>query len=183
MSKTKPEPLIKQEMDALINEAYLDSEFYYALFILAKTTGRRLGEYYDMQVRNIDFTTNVIVTKILKRRKIVEREGILSQEVASILLRYIRKKNLSPEHYIFREVSRRSIQDRVKIYGKRAGIHKNVMFHNFRHYFITELVRLGWSYDKIAKLTGHSDVGSLSIYDHAVASDIKKEALEALKSL
>jgi hypothetical protein len=45
------------------------------------------------------------------------------------------------------------------------------------------LVRQGWSYDKIAKLTGHSSVGTLAAYDHSVASDIKEDALEALKRM
>ena len=71
----------------------------------------------------------------------------------------------------------------VKTFAKKAGIKHNVSFHNFRHYLITELVRKGWSYDKIAKLTGHSSVGTLSTYDHAVATDIKEDALIALKDL
>ncbi len=59
---------------------------------------------------------------------------------------------------------------------QKAGINHVVSFHNFRHYFVTELFKKGWTYDKIAKLTGHSSAGTLAIYDHTVASDIGDKA-------
>ena len=71
----------------------------------------------------------------------------------------------------------------VKKYAKKSNIPHNVSFHNFRHYFITSLVKKGWSYDKIAKLTGHSSVGTLAHYDHSVASDIQEDALNALNDM
>ena len=87
------------------------------------------------------------------------------------------------EDYLFRKVSYRQIQNKVKYYAKKANIDHNVSFHNFRHYFVTELFRAGWTYDKISKLTGHSSVGTLALYDHTVASDIASEARDAIQNL
>lgn len=153
------------------------------LFMTAKTTGRRLGEYYDVQIKDIDFDKGIMITKVLKRKRRVEKEALLTEEVSRIIKQYVLKNKMKLEDYLFRKVTIRQIQYAVKKYAKKAEIPHNVMFHNFRHYFITELVRLGWTYDRIAKLTGHSSVGTLVHYDHAVASDLKEDAMIALKEL
>lgn len=182
MAKTFPVPCTKEEMAALI-DASIDDDFYYTLFMVAKTTGRRLGELYNVQVKDFIPEKNILITKVLKRKRPVEKEAILTSEVSRILNRFIKSKQMKMEDFIFQQVSYRNIQYRVKGYAKKAGIPHNVSFHNFRHYLITELVRQGWSYDKIAKLTGHISVGTLVNYDHAVASDIKEDAMKALESI
>ena len=123
------------------------------------------------------------MTKVLKRRRKVEKEAILDEQLIFLLQNYIRRNNLKLEDYVFRKVGYRQIQNKVKTYAKKAGIQHNVVFHNFRHYLITELFKAGWSYDRIAKLTGHSSVGTLALYDHTVASDIAGEARDAIGNL
>ena len=182
MKKTAVIPCTKEEIDAIIEAAIMD-DFAYMLFLVAKKTGRRLGEYYDVQVKDIDLEKGIMVTKVLKRRKKVEKEAILDKELVIVLNQYIKRNRLKLEDYIFRKVGYRQIQNKVKTYAKKAGIKHNVCFHNFRHYFITQLVKKGWSYDKIAKLTGHSSIGTLSIYDHVVASDIQEDAIEAMRDM
>lgn len=182
MPKTYPVPCTKEEIDKII-EAASDNEFYYTLFMTAKTTGRRIGEYYNVKVNDIDFEKRIMVTQVLKRKKFVQKEAILTEEIARLLKQYILRNHLKLEDYVFRKVSYRQIQNAVPSYAKKAGVPHNVSFHNFRHYFVTELVRKGWHYDKIAKLTGHSSPSTLVNYDHAVASDIKEDALEALKDM
>jgi len=76
MSKKVPVPCTKEEIDALILQV-ADDDYYWTLFNLAKTTGRRLGEYYALRVSDIDFSRNIMMTKILKRRMRVDREAIL----------------------------------------------------------------------------------------------------------
>lgn len=55
--------------------------------------------------------------------------------------------------------------------------------NSFRHRYITSLILQGWSYDKIAKLTGHGVVGTIACYDHTVASDIADDARKAIAKL
>lgn len=182
MAKTYPVPCTKEEIDNLI-EAASDNPFYYVLFMVAKTTGRRLGEYYNVRVRDIDTTKNIMQTLILKRRQQVFKEALLRPDISLMLKHYIMSKNLKIDDYIFRDVSYRQIQQAVTTYAKRAKIDHKVSFHNFRHYFITELVKKGWSYDQIAKLTGHSTPGTIVSYDHAVASDIKDKAMNDIANM
>jgi len=175
-------PCTKEEMDSIINAA-AENDYCYVLFKVARKTGRRIGEYYDVKVKDIDFDSKVMMTKVLKRRKKVEKEAILDDDLLYLLQRYINTAKLKLEDYVFRAYSRRHIQNLVKKYAEEAKIPHDVVFHNFRHYFVTELLRKGWNYEKIAKLTGHSTPGTLVAYDHMVASDIAEDAREALKDL
>lgn len=182
MVKSTPIPCTKEEMEAIIN-ASIEDEFSYLLFNVAKKTGRRLGEYYNVQIKDLDLEKGIMMTQVLKRKKIVFKEAILDEELTTMIKRYILKNKLKLEDYLFRKISYRQIQNKIIKYSKKAGINHKVTFHNFRHYFITELFRKGWPYERIAKLTGHSSVGTLSIYEHTVASDIADEAREAIKGL
>lgn len=175
-------PCTKEEMDALVNAA-IDDDFFYMLFSVAKKTGRRIGEYYEVKVSDIDFDKKIMMTKVLKRRKKVEKEAILDDTLIYLIRKYITSNHLKLDDYLFRHKSIRQIQNRVKTYAKKAAIPHNVSFHNFRHYFVTALLKKGWSYDKISKLTGHSSVGTLAVYDHMVASDIAGEARDTISDI
>ncbi len=182
MPKTAPIPLSKEEMNRLIS-ATAGDEFFYMLFKVARKTGRRLGEYYDVKVKDIIYDRGVMMTKVLKRKQKIEKEAILDEELIHLIRSYIMKHKLKLEDYLFRKVSYRQIQNKIKTYAKKAGIKSNVVFHNFRHYFVTELFKKGWTYDKIAKLTGHSSAGTLAVYDHTVASDIAEQARADIKDI
>jgi len=182
MPKTEPIPCTKEEIDSII-EATIEDDYFYLLFKLAKKTGRRLGEYYNVQVKDIDFDRKVMMTQVLKRRQKVYKEAILDDDLIYLIKRYIQANKLKLDDFLFRKYSYRHIQNRVKHYAKIAGVLHNVSFHNFRHYFVTALFKQGWTYDKIAKLTGHSSVGTLATYDHTVASDIRADALESMSQI
>jgi len=182
MPKTNPIPCSKEEMDKII-DASINDDFFYMFFKVARKTGRRLGEYFDVKVKDINFERGIMMTKVLKRRQKIEKEAILDEELMQLIKRYISREKLKLEDYLFRKVGYRQIQNRVTFFAKKAGITHKVSFHNFRHYFVTELFKKGWTYDKIAKLTGHSSVGTLVNYDHTVASDLAKEAREDIKDI
>lgn len=221
MTKQTPEPLTPEEMEKLIT-ASAKNEFYYMLFNVAKSTGRRLGEFYGVEkkivigkkptgrynkrgerimmnvykgtneyefgvqvkdiVKEADGTSTMKVW-VLKRRNYIQDETILPRHVSQLVWRYIHKNRLKLDDYLFRKRSYRQIQSAVSKFGIRAGIKKRVMFHSFRHFFITHYLKKGWSYNQIAKLTGHKSIGSLSSYDHVVSRDIREKALEDMEGL
>ena len=188
MVKCAPVPCTKEEMDNLIAAAKED-RYAYLLFKVARKTGRRLGEYFDVQVKDFDAENKIMLTKVLKRKQKISKQAILDDELTYMIESHIRDCALSLDDYIFRwqkkgkKISLRQMQNKVKTYSKKAGIPHNVSFHNFRHYFITELFKAGWSYERISKLTGHSSIGTLVIYDHSVAADIADDAREAIRDL
>ena len=188
MVKTAPVPCTKEEMDMLLAAAKPD-RYAFMLFKVASKTGRRLGEYFDIQVKDFDPEKKMMLTKVLKRKQKVQKQAILNDELVYMIEAHIRDCGLNLDDYIFRwqkkgkAISMRQIQNKVKTYSRKAGIPHNVSFHNFRHYFITELFKAGWSYERISKLTGHSSIGTLVIYDHSVAADIADDARDAMRDL
>lgn len=218
-------PCTEEEMNALLDAAS-EKEFLYMLFYLAKTTGRRLGEFYGVegkiqkgvkvvgkqqvfdregnkifidkviplykktnewsygvQVKDIDFERKIMKVWVLKRRQFVQDETLLNDNAVRLLKNYIRNNKLNLEDYVFRKLSYRQIQNRVDHYAKKAGIKHKVSFHNFRHFFITQMIRHGWSHDQVAKLTGHKSIGTLSLYDHVVAEDLRDKAMQVINEM
>lgn len=53
--------------------------------------------------------------------------------------------------------------------------------NSFRHYYITQLIKQGWSHNEIAKLTGHKSIGTLVTYDHVIAEDLREKAELAIR--
>ena len=224
MPKTEIIPCTKEEMDKLI-EVTIGHDFYYLFYMVAKTTGRRIGELFGtpekikigekivgkrtvsidgkemaidvkrpiykrastyvggVKVKDIDLNTGMMRVWVLKRRKMIQDETILTKEVLQLIRHYIVKNKLKDNDFLFREKSYTSIQASVTRFAKLAGIDHKVSVHNFRHYFITYLKKKGWTNDKISKLTGHKSPQNISIYDHVVASDIKEDALEDLRDI
>jgi integrase/recombinase XerD len=107
----------------------------------------------------------------------------MTDDLAKILARYIEKKKLKLDDYLFNKWTTRTIQNAVKRYAKIAGIKKNVVFHNFRHNFVTQLAKRGWTPYQIIQLTGHANIGGLNPYSHMVLEDVKEEALKTLKDI
>ena len=226
MTKTQVVPCTKEEINKIL-EASIDNDFYYMLFSVAKTTGRRIGELYGnqkkkevgrkiigkkieynekgeavplaktraiykkipneyeggVQVKDIDSDKGIMKVWVLKRKKLMQDESILIPETLKTIKHYILRNKLNQDDYLFRKVSYRGIQDAIERYSKKAEIKHKVSMHNFRHHFVTELKRKGWTNDKISKLTGHKTPNVLSIYDHVVASDIKEDAIKDLKDI
>ena len=183
MARHAPEILTKEEVDALMDVVREESRYYYVLFSVAKFTGRRLGEIYGLKVMDVDFENKTLKTLIFKRKQRVVKEAVMIDQLAFILNKWINYKKLKLTDYLFHEDSVRTIQNKIKKFAKMAGIKKNVTFHNFRHHFITQLEKKGWTAHQIIQLTGHSNIGGLAPYSHMVLQDVKEEALKTLKDL
>ena len=147
-----------------------------------KKTGKWL---YGVKVKDIDLDRGTLKVWVLKRRKYIQDETILTPEAVRLIRRYINKNRLRLEDHLFRKERRslRQIQNMIKNYSSKAKIEHLVVLHNFRHYFITELRRKGWASEDIKVLTGHKSINSLSAYEHIVADDLKEKVLNDLKDL
>jgi len=68
MVKCVPVQCTKEEMDAIILAAKED-RYAYLLFKVARKTGRRLGEYFDIQVKDFDGEKKIMLTKVLNVKR------------------------------------------------------------------------------------------------------------------
>jgi integron integrase len=64
------------------------------------------------------------------------------------------------------------LQKAVKVAVDRAGIHKRVSCHTFRHCFATHLLEKGVNIRVVQELMGHADVKTTEIYTHVMQKDV-----------
>lgn len=75
-------------------------------------------------------------------------------------------------------VSRISLFVYIKQYAEKAGIHKNISPHTFRHSFATHLLEGGANLRAIQAMLGHEDISTTEIYMHIDRSHLREEILE-----
>ena len=171
----------------------------FALFLVLLTTGRRIGEILKILVADVKFNEGVMYTTIEKTRKgtkgltyaqkivmgLIEKRPIhLAPEVAEVLKEYIEAWGLKPTDFLF-QLSARRTQMLVEEWARAVGIYdKNIKPHSFRHYMVTKLRRMGWTYEDIAKVTGHRSIRSLeATYDHTDYWDVADRFSEAQRKM
>ena len=157
--------LTQNDVRQILAAATSSDEDHLFLLLLAKT-GRRIGELLNITARDIDFHDKCIWTDIEKRRTKQRRKMFVDDETLAELRRYISRHSLSNSEKLFQRC-KRMYQRLPMRYAEKAGIDKYFSVHGFRAYFITSLIKRGWSYDAIQKLTGHISIASLRAYDHA----------------
>lgn len=196
MAKQAPVPMTREEVDLILATARKHNEFNYIFLRVLRKSGRRIGELYGLrdrktktwkygvQVRDFNFSNNTFETYILKRRSYRRKLAFLDPGTMGIIARYVKKMKLGPEDYFFRAKSYRYMQKLPGIYARRAGLAKPVCCHGFRHYFITYCKAVKkMPHEDIQKLTGHTCVSVIGLYDHSDAWSIEKEARDVVRGV
>jgi len=68
----------------------------------------------------------------------------------------------------------------IKVSAKKAGIHKCVTSHIFRHSYATHLLQAGIDLRSIQELLGHKSVETTMVYTHVVAELNKSKVMSPL---
>lgn len=175
--------LTKTMVDKMLDAAEGTNDEDYLFLMLLARTGRRLGEILAITPRDINYEEMILWTNIEKTRRPGSRGMcFIDNKTAEALKDYIESRSIAKDERLFRK-SRRTYQRMIMKYAKEAGLDIYVSVHSFRHFVITSLRQLGWSWENIQKVSGHKSVTSLAVYDHTdarlVESDFRK-ALEAL---
>lgn len=188
----KEDYLTKEEVAAILEAAKNDDSprvltekknEYYLFLRLAVKTGRRLGELLALKPHDIDFETNRMWTNILKTRSSDSRNlTLLDPETAALLREFISEMGIGDKDRIFRS-SRRTYQRLPMRYARKAGLDIRIKFHSFRHYVITSLIRQGWSYEDVQKVSGHKWISSVGVYDHTGIEKVETEFRMAMEEL
>jgi len=177
--KRAPDPISKEEVRAILDAAAGNEEDYLFLRLLAKT-GRRIGEIYSLHVKDLALDKREAYAPVEKKKRKQSRVMFLDGDTCLLLNRYITSNKLGKNNRLWKK-GYRALQNVPKRYAKKAGINKPVMAHSFRHYVITQLRTQGWSWEDIAKITGH-EVMSVRYYDHTDAylmeGDFRKAVVE-----
>jgi len=155
--------------------------FYKTLFYFLALTGCRVGEALSLQVEDVDLDKAHF--KIRETKTGQERLVPLANKLIPLLRKLIKIRELKSKDYIFGSIFFRKkklasghvINMELKRRAKLVGIKKRVHCHQFRHSFITELLRAGVGQQHVADLAGHKDTKITStIYSHLLIDDLLK---------
>ena len=179
-----PVVLSKEEIELVYKQ--IRSLKYRAIFLVLYSTGLRISEALNLQVKDIDSKRMVVTVRNGKGNK--DRTVMLSKKLLLILREYYKSCKIKPKTYLFFGTSPdkpqypRWVQHKINLAGKKAGINKNVTCHVLRHSFATHLLENKVDVRRIQLLMGHGSLRTTSIYMH-VSSSYINETKSPLDSL
>ena len=166
--------LTGEEVERLL-EAVDHPIVYYFLKTMA-LTGMRVSECMKLQLEHVDFEGRSLLVehgKGGKSRRIPMNDELFHD--LSYYLEHVRPKVSTSNVFAYRrtgQVSRQSINTRLKEAAARAGIQKHVTSHMLRHSFASYLITKGVHVAVIQKLLGHANLRTTSTYLHVDQSEL-----------
>lgn len=138
-----------------------------AIIGLIYSSGLRIGELLNLQLKDIDLDRNQLFIKQSKGRK--DRTVVLSEVLKPLLYNYI--STYQPKIYFVEGkqgniYSASSVRSFLKKSCELANISKSVSPHTLRHSFATHMLENGVDLRYIQVLLGHSKPETTMIYTH-----------------
>lgn len=174
-----PEVLQIEEVDALLAEPKGDDRISArdkAILELLYATGMRVSELCGLCLNDLSDTFVKVRGKGKKERLIpVGKQAI--KAVDHYLVNYrgeVREEN-GPLFVSStgKRINRMTVWERVKFYGKKAGIQKTISPHTLRHSFATHLLERGADLRLIQDMLGHEDIGTTDRYTHVTGGRLR----------
>lgn len=147
--------------------------------------GLRVSELVNLRLSKIVWEMDLIrVTGKGDKERIVPFGSVARKEITSYIQDY--RKHITPkkgqEDFVFlnsrgTQLTRVMIFLIVKDLAKKAGIHKKVSPHSFRHSFATHLVENGADLRVVQELLGHESITTTEIYTH-LSKEFLRETVE-----
>lgn len=154
-----------------------------ALFELLYVTAMRIGEVYQLNVEDIDFSSDEVLIRAGKNRK--ERVVPLGRVAKEYLTQWVQTARSwfltgTDESALF--LSRRgvrlpqsTIRGRMKLYLKKADIYRpGITVHSLRHSAASHMLGHGADVRYVQELLGHESIETTVLYTHQVIEQLKK---------
>ena len=147
--------------------------------------GLRVSELCDLKISGLYFNDGFIrvIGKGNKERLIPI--GSIAEKNINIYLHEVRNRieiKKGQEDFVFlnrrgSRLSRVMIFNVIKEYTLKAGIHKRISPHTFRHSFATHLIEGGADLRAVQEMLGHESITTTEIYTHLDRSFLKETIL------
>lgn len=145
------------------------------------STGVRQRSLMHIQVKDIDFTNNVVHVNVTKNRKplIVP----LNQTMTNILAEYLKlRQHKTDDDYLFcnvfgQQLVKSTCYHMLYNYNKQRGV-QTTGIHRYRHTFAKQWILNGGNVVSLSKLLGHSSLQITQNYIHLLVSDVAKQVNE-----
>lgn len=183
-----PETLSTDEIDRMIQQIDLskaEGERNKAMLETLYGCGLRVSEMVNLKLSNIYVDEGFIrVTGKGEKERLIP---IGSQALKQISI-YVNQSRVhievkrGYEDFVFlnrrgKSLSRTMVFIIIKDLAARAGIHKNISPHTFRHSFATHLVEGGANLRAVQEMLGHESIITTEIYTHLDRNYLKEEIL------
>ncbi|HSX37910.1 MAG TPA: site-specific tyrosine recombinase XerD [Chlamydiales bacterium] len=179
-----PEVMTVDEVDVLLSQpkenSFLEARDK-AVLELLYASGIRVSELCKLRICDLSDTFVKVQGKGKKERIVpVGKKAIEAIDCFLIRFRGEAKEENAPLFISARgkPMDRVTVWSRIKMYAKRAGIHKSISPHTLRHSFATHLLENGADLRLIQEMLGHADIGTTDRYTH-VSSRRLKEAFQS----
>ncbi|MGD9630307.1 MAG: site-specific tyrosine recombinase XerD [Pyrinomonadaceae bacterium] len=149
-----------------------------ALLELMYSSGLRVSEAVNVQIRDIDLDGGILTTtgKGSKTRRVPIGSSAVEWLKSHLALRRKHESIEIPNLFVTpagRPLSRQAIHSLVKEYSEKCGL-KGVSPHTLRHSFATHLVQNRADIRSVQQMLGHADISTTQIYTHITDTHLKK---------
>ncbi len=182
-----PEVLTEDEINAILSSIDLslpEGQRNRAMLEVLYSCGLRVSELTGLKYSDVFFDEGFVkVEGKGSKQRLVPISDLAIREIRNYLI----DRNLVPVKKGFEDIlflsrrgtglSRIMVFHIIKQQTERAGIHKNVSPHTFRHSFATHLLEGGANLRAIQDMLGHESITTTEIYTHIDREFLRKEIL------
>ncbi len=151
----------------------------HAVVLTILDTGLRINEVITLEPYAVDLE-NLMLRVMGKGRK--ERIVPFSPELRRVLMRYLRSPEGQPTRnaeffFCTREGGRlgyRNLNRDYNLMCEKIGIRRTGGFHQLRHTFATNFMRLGGNQFHLKSILGHAQLSTTDIYVHADSKSLRE---------
>jgi integrase/recombinase XerD len=189
LSRHLPTVLTREEVDAILEQPVPDAGDQRSLWIRDRAilevlyaTGVRVSEVISLRQNDVLAEEGIVRVfgKGSKERLVpIGRSALLWIQRYRMECRPLIQKRGGTQEVLFlnargRPLTRMSVWNLVQACSAKAGIHKNVHPHTFRHSFATHLLEGGADLRAVQEMLGHADISTTQIYTHSDREYLKE---------
>lgn len=171
-----PSILTRQEVSRLLSSSLRNLK-HHAILATLYSTGLRLGELLNLQMKDIDTARMLVHVRHGKGGS--DRQVQLCPQLLTTLMRYSAECGSGSSAWLFGgkikgcKMHPSAIQHMVCVYSKLASIGKRISPHTLRHCFATHLLEDRTDLRTIQALLGHRNIQATEVYLHIASHHIQ----------
>ncbi len=172
--KRLPATLDVDQMTALLEHTSSDSFISSrdrAMMEVFYSSGLRLAELASLDIRDIDFGDLLVYVTGKGSKSRVVPVGKQAINAINAWLEMREQQGFFEQKALFlskqgKRLGVRSIQQRLKFWGKQHGVSDKVHPHRLRHAFASHMLEASGDLRAVQELLGHADLSTTQIYTH-----------------
>jgi len=177
-------PFSEKELDNVLNHIHYPEGFEgirdKLIIDLFYTTGIRRAELIQLQLQNVDLSTNTL--KVLGKRnkeRILPILPIIASQIKNYLSERAVIEHIIDKDYFFLMLKGVKFNDSfvyrlINYYFSNVSEKVKKSPHILRHTFATHMLNNGADLNSVKELLGHSSLASTQVYTHSSLSELKK---------